>query len=150
MYSISQEERVQYNTVRCHVTWIGYIPYKLCKDWHQLTAQPDVCVGDYLFWWVHESRWPPTGRAVVVTKYRNCWHILLYIQKLAWGNMKNKKTIGETLISPNRFLETYIILPKDRCNSSEYLFDNLEERVLWRRAYGNMVRGCGINLSGFV
>ena len=22
--------------------------------------------------------------------------------------------------------------------------------VLWRRAYGNMVRGCGMNLSGFV
>jgi hypothetical protein len=24
------------------------------------------------------------------------------------------------------------------------------KRVLWRRAYGNMVRGCGMNLSGFV
>jgi hypothetical protein len=22
--------------------------------------------------------------------------------------------------------------------------------VLWRRAYGNLVRGCGMNLSGFV
>jgi len=65
--------------------------------------------------------------------------------------MKNKKTIGETLMSANRLLGTvFIILRRDRCNSSEYLFEHLEERVLWRRTYGTEVRDCGMNLSGFV
>jgi hypothetical protein len=46
MYSISQEEHVQYITVSSHMTQIGYILYKLCNDWQQRSAQPDVCVAD--------------------------------------------------------------------------------------------------------
>lgn len=90
MYSVPQEH-LHYITVSCHVTQIGYILYKLCSDWQQRTAQPDVCVVDCLFWWMRESRWPPTGWAIVATKYRSCWLILLYIQKFAWGGMKNQE-----------------------------------------------------------
>lgn len=43
--------------------------------------------------------------------------------------LRTVQTIGETLMSANRFLDTvFIILRRDSCNSSECLFDHLEER----------------------
>lgn len=130
MYSISQQEYVRYNIVSSRVTQGGYVLYKLCNDWQQRTSQPDVCAAEYLFWCVHESRWPPTGCAIVVTKYCNCWLILLYIQKFAWREYENSRRLsGETFMSENRFLVTvFIILHRNRCNSTEFLFDHLEER----------------------